>query len=196
MRQLLAIIAAAIRSALRIPVDAIDAILQAFAPKPATGAADDAIDQVEAAVAKTQAAGRKPQTPTPVRDSEHSFDLEAEVRSALAYAIVNERRIKAGQAPVDAPDLSLVDLQLREWVARLDSPQAQRVLNAMRSRPGEALRAHVDGSAQIAGVPRVLTLAEYSIMSKAEYDAVLTKAAAARPRREADDLEPTMKVAL
>lgn len=196
MRQLIAMIAAAIRSALRIPVDAIDALLEAFRPKPSTAAADDAIGQVEAAIAHAQKAGRKPEAPIPHRDSDHTFDLEAEVRSALAYVIVNERRIQAGQAPVEAPNLALVDVRLGEWASRLNAAQAQRVLNAMKSRPQEALRAHVDGSAQIAGVPRVMSLAEYSNLSEAEFDKVLTKAAEARLRRDADDTGPAAKMAL
>src|SRR6478609_5444927 len=88
MRQLFAVIGAAIRAALRVPLDFLEALFQALRPTPITDAADAAIDQVEQAIAQAQTAGRQPETPKPTRNSDHEFDLEAEIRSTLAYIVV------------------------------------------------------------------------------------------------------------
>lgn len=177
MRQLLAIIGAAIRSALRVPVDFLEALYEALRPKPATAAADFALDQVEAAIAHAQDA-RQPTTPEP------PSDLEAAVRSALAYLIVNERRTAAGEPPVDGPDLGAVDERLGEWAARLDAQQAQRVLNAMRARPG-AFEAHLTGEARILGVPAILSLDTYREMAAADVEIALR-----------EEPEPSTKMAI
>lgn len=177
MRQLLAMIGAAIRAACRFPIDAVEAILEAFRPKPATAAADFALDQVEAAIAQAQEAKQ------PVGQAPAS-DLEAAVRSALAYLIVNERRLAAGQPLADGPDLGAVDERLGEWAARLNGQQAQRVLNAMGARPG-AFEAHLTGSARILGVPVVLALDTYREMAAADAEVALR-----------EEPEPSTKIAI
>lgn len=177
MRQLLAVIASAIRAALRTPLDFLEVLYEALRRKPITSAADDALAQIEQAVEQAQAVSIEPKQPSDI-----VVALEAEVRGVLAYAIVNARRAAAGQPPVQGPAIS--DERLGDWAARLDAAQAQRVLNAMRARPG-ALQAHLDGSARILAVPAVLSLDGYREMADADVEVALR-----------EDAEPAAKMAV
>lgn len=166
MRQLLAFIAAAIRGALRAPIDFLEALYEALRRKHATNASDLAMAEVERAVEQAQAASVEAAPTNPI-----IVTLEAEVRGALAYTIVNARRSAAGQAPIDGPTIS--EPRFAEWAARLDSTQAQRVLKALKARPGHALLAHMDRSVRILGVPLILELETYKAMAAAEMEYAL-----------------------
>lgn len=177
MKQFLAIIGAAIRAALRVPVDFLEALYETLRRRPITSAADHALSQIEQAVEQAQAGSVEPTAPSTLGAA-----LEAEVRGALAYIIVNSRRAAAGQQPIESPTIS--NERLGEWAVRLDAAQAQRVLNAMRARPG-ALEAHLAGDARILGAPAILALDTYREMAEADVEIAL---------RETD--EPDAKIAV
>lgn len=160
MRKLLAAFASAIHAALCVPLEFLEALYDALRRKPVTDAVDHALAQLEQAVEQAQAASVQPE-----QSSDVTTTLEAEVRRALAFCVVNARRSSARQPSIAGPAVS--EPRLAEWATRLDAAQAQRVLNATRARPG-ALRSHLDGSARILGVPPILSMDSYREMAVAD----------------------------
>ncbi len=160
MRKLLAAFASAIHAALCVPLEFLEALYDALRRKPVTDAVDHALAELEQAVEQAQAASVQPE-----QSSDLTTTLEAEVRGALAFCVVNARRSSARQPPIAGPAVS--EPRLAEWTTRLDAVQAQRVLNATGARPG-ALQSHLDGSARILGVPAILSLDSYREMAVAD----------------------------